>query len=720
MRRVRNLVAVLVTAGAVAFAVASAGCGQPGDEAPRSQGSEALQVPREDGSDIDIARAPHESDGTATPPPSCPDGSAPLSLQAVVAEGDLPEVPANLCPEDVNASDSEGRTPLSLAIGIGSKELVRTLIEAGADPNIEVRPDSRAGSHLTYAVGLGNAGIVSLLLAAGADPNFVDTEQFYDQTPLSLAIGAGDEDLVRMLLLAGADPNIEVKPAFRVTGHIDYADRLGHPGIVELLVSETSNESLCYAINFGDLEGARPLIRSGMDIDSRCEVSGQSWYEGAVPLHIATRNGDEAIMQLLVDAGADTNARGSSPLCQLVNYDRVDAVRILVDAGADVDERCQSKSAWYHGTTPTEIASRYERTEILEVLRSQPPSGQSQLATSGSSDPDRDSLESIFQATGGQGWTYSDNWLSDEPLTRWYGVTTNESGRVTELSLYANGLAGSLPAELGDLSELRWIDLSGNRLAGPIPGEIHRLSELRWLNLAENELSGPIDPRMGRLSQLRQLDLSRNQLTGPIPPQLGDLGDLRELYLYSNGLSGRIPPEVGRLSDLKELELQHNELSGQIPPEIGRLSDLRVLAAHGNRLSGEIPAVLGSLGSLAVLLLHDNELTGEIPPEIGNLDGLAVISLHDNRLSGILHDTILELTGLVAATFCEGNSNLACDITNLVTAGVEVGVEAVFGVGGVIGQVLGVSGGQLGHIASSLSGIGGALGSHFGGIFGFW
>ena len=46
------------------------------------------------------------------------------------------------------------------------------------------------------------------------------------------------------------------------------------------------------------------------------------------------------------------------------------------------------------------------------------------------------------------------NWLSGEPLSEWYGVTTDTNGRVTILSLSANGLTGTIGAELGVLTHL--------------------------------------------------------------------------------------------------------------------------------------------------------------------------------------------------------------------------------------------------------------------------
>ena len=50
---------------------------------------------------------------------------------------------------------------------------------------------------------------------------------------------------------------------------------------------------------------------------------------------------------------------------------------------------------------------------------------------------DRAVLVAFYRATGGEGWYRNENWLTDEPLGTWYGVTTDSDGRVTELNLTA-------------------------------------------------------------------------------------------------------------------------------------------------------------------------------------------------------------------------------------------------------------------------------------------
>ena len=78
----------------------------------------------------------------------------------------------------------------------------------------------------------------------------------------------------------------------------------------------------------------------------------------------------------------------------------------------------------------------------------------------------------FYRATGGgTDWT-GDNWGSDEPIGTWQGVTTNADGRVTRLLLGGDGLTGSIPSELGQLTNLQWLTLVNDELSGSIPSEL--------------------------------------------------------------------------------------------------------------------------------------------------------------------------------------------------------------------------------------------------------
>ena len=66
---------------------------------------------------------------------------------------------------------------------------------------------------------------------------------------------------------------------------------------------------------------------------------------------------------------------------------------------------------------------------------------------------EKGALIALYEATGGANWTDKRNWLTDEPISLWYGVTTDSSGRVTELDLRSNKLTGEIP-DLRSLTQL--------------------------------------------------------------------------------------------------------------------------------------------------------------------------------------------------------------------------------------------------------------------------
>ncbi len=262
------------------------------------------------------------------------------------------------------------------------------------------------------------------------------------------------------------------------------------------------------------------------------------------------------------------------------------------------------------------------------------------------SETDRTALVALYNATGGPNWTNNTNWLSDKSIGEWYGVTTDDNGRVTALDLLGNRLSGSIPTQLGNLSKLTTLILLGNRLSGSIPTQLGNLSNLTTLDLGHNGLSGSIPTQLGNLSNLTKLDLFASGVSGSIPAELGNLSNLTELTLAANQLSGSIPTQLGNLSNLTKLSLSYNPLSGSIPTQLGNLSNLTTLWLDENQLSGSIPTQLGNLSKLTGLSLSRNRLSGSIPTQLGNLSNLTFLSLGHNGLSGSIPTQLGNLSNL--------------------------------------------------------------------------
>ena len=91
-------------------------------------------------------------------------------------------------------------------------------------------------------------------------------------------------------------------------------------------------------------------------------------------------------------------------------------------------------------------------------------------------------------------------------------------------------------------------DSSG--LSGTLPSELGVLSDLQHLWLSWNALTGEIPSQLGALHNLWSLVLNGNRLVGPIPVQLGNLANLRSLWLNFNDLTGLVPSEVCSLPEV--------------------------------------------------------------------------------------------------------------------------------------------------------------------------
>ena len=251
---------------------------------------------------------------------------------------------------------------------------------------------------------------------------------------------------------------------------------------------------------------------------------------------------------------------------------------------------------------------------------------------------EREALVALYNALDGPNWTDSTNWLSEHPVGEWYGVTVESTG-VTELAL--SGVAGEVPPELGDLTNLGYLRITGEG-TGEIPREIGNLTNLTWLTLI-GQFTGDIPREIGNLTNLRIVRLYGE--FGAIPLEIGNLINLSVLELINFGqFTGGIPPEFGNLTNLKRLAVGGAGAS-EIPREIGNLTNLTGLSLAG-QFTGEIPREVGNLTNLTELHVQGN-FTGEIPREVGNLTNLTHLSLH-GQFTGEIPREILNLTNLTS------------------------------------------------------------------------
>ncbi len=289
---------------------------------------------------------------------------------------------------------------------------------------------------------------------------------------------------------------------------------------------------------------------------------------------------------------------------------------------------------------------------------------------------DRGALIALYHATDGPSWAIRKNWLSNAPMGEWYGVRTDKRGRVTHVALLNNGLRGTIPRNLSNLTNLELLNLGNNDLTGGIPVELGNLTNLEAFGLAYNRLTGGVPPALGRIPDLKWLVLYGNPLSGCLPHALSrlrwigsslqlcrggtaavqdsaalvaaDRAALVALYRatggknwYSNNKWTTDAPltewrgvRTNQAGRVISLALSRNNLKGRLPPQLGNLTALQALYVVENNLSGRIPSALGRLGQLSALSLGDNKLSGPIPAELGRLRNLTILNLGVNRLSG--------------------------------------------------------------------------------------
>jgi hypothetical protein len=242
----------------------------------------------------------------------------------------------------------------------------------------------------------------------------------------------------------------------------------------------------------------------------------------------------------------------------------------------------------------------------------------------------RYAMATFYYATFGNTWLSNDLWLSKASECTWYNrvgerPACNRKQELVNLELDLNNLGGSLPAELGLLSNsLRRLTLRGGPtkfLAGSLPPELGYLTELKVFFVRGNNLSGIVPQEIGYWRLLEQLDLSKNRLAGTIPTEIGNLRELLFFEVSSNSLSGILPTQMGLMTKCARLYFEDNDFLSPIPTELGNLSLIKELKGGANTLLS-LPSELGRLTDANTISFEGSNIPGRIPSELGRIQGL--------------------------------------------------------------------------------------------------
>ncbi len=257
----------------------------------------------------------------------------------------------------------------------GHLEIVKLLLERGADPNLPEEGIAPQGHALYSAVYNGHFEIAKLLLEKGAYPSPA-VESSADA--LSIAMMNSDEKMIELLASYGAARSVEllahygdVRTAAAVfaanpaladdPGALGSAAGNGHEAFVRLMLRYQPD----LAKRFGGAAKTRELTE--LLFEHGMNPSQPDWL-GITPLHEFARKGDVGKAAIFIDHGADLQARDedicSTPLGWAAKFGKTLMVELLLKRGAKPNR--PDDPPW---ATPLAWATRRGHDEIVGLLK---------------------------------------------------------------------------------------------------------------------------------------------------------------------------------------------------------------------------------------------------------------------------------------------------------------------------------------------------------------
>lgn len=287
-------------------------------------------------------------------------GSTPL-LESIIAGAK--DVVSKLLESDalLGAQGRERSTPLVTAVNQNFLEIVTMLLDAGAD--VDAIDHSQSCTALEAAVRWGAPEMVKLLVTRGAEINLQVLENL---TPLQVAAGRGNEKIVSVLLDAGAKVNVVNSPNSFTA--LEMAVQESHTGVAELLIAHNAEVNfqadehmslLQVAAGNGDEKIISMLLEAGADIN------GDGNTNRPTPLEVSIEHGHKGIAIELIKKGASIIHPGthdSFVLIQAAGLESKEVVECIVDSGMLNHEHSESLAE------ALQVAASEGRRSVVSVL----------------------------------------------------------------------------------------------------------------------------------------------------------------------------------------------------------------------------------------------------------------------------------------------------------------------------------------------------------------
>ena len=263
----------------------------------------------------------------------------------------------------IDVPNDESVTPLRAAVDRGYADLVRMLLQHGANVNSAGEYSKHSGFTPLHVAALkGSLDMLELLLDSGAEVNPASSER----TPLHIAVEKGFKDVAEILLNRNADVNVQTADSLTPL-HI--AVERGFKNIVEMLLARGASVNvpaktftpLHLAVREGDIDLTETLLNAGSDIDAVAE--------DRTPLLIAVEEGVVDIVRCLLYRGAHVNAASTdsrTPLHVAVEHNKIDIADMLLRSGADPNAMLKDGRTALH--IAAQLKSDAKSADLVEML----------------------------------------------------------------------------------------------------------------------------------------------------------------------------------------------------------------------------------------------------------------------------------------------------------------------------------------------------------------